>query len=282
MTRILFAVSQGYLLKQLQEQKGYIHSVFQQAVNLMFERQMVTLLRDNQPNVPQGICINYHHLTDWRDVLTQHQRISMNAHTLASQKLIIKLQQATILQPSRHYRLNWLSLTTLLPKLKQTLFNYCYVKRLENCEQLASIFCQKETNVLRLNKAQLADKLARLIGFGQELTPDGDDFLVGYLAGFLQQPTTQLNRDLKNHLALIMSLIPPKLNQTNTISRLYLSQALQGDFSETIHQLVESLSHIVVNEEDVMHKATLMMQIGATSGTSSLLGLIYSFQNQLH
>ncbi|RFU45677.1 DUF2877 domain-containing protein [Paraburkholderia sp. DHOC27] len=117
---------------------------------------------------------------------------------------------------------------------------------------------------------QLQQQVVRLVGFGTGLTPDGDDFLLGYLAVL----TPWLNIEpVAAHHALLKQLIAAQLSQTTDISRHYLQLALQGDFSEPVARLVHAISRHV-DLKKIRFAADCVMQVGSASGTDSLAGVI--------
>lgn len=108
-----------------------------------------------------------------------------------------------------------------------------------------------------------AHSLSSLIGLGIGLTPSGDDFLCGVLAGLILRNGT-------NHpfsLALQEQIVQ-KLPDTNDISRAFLNCALQGQYSEAVC----SLCHAA--EEAQLSAA--FSAIGHSSGMDTLCGILYA------
>ena len=104
--------------------------------------------------------------------------------------------------------------------------------------------------------------LSRLIGIGIGLTPSGDDFLCGILAGF------PLWNAASHPLFLqLQKLLPDCLARTNDISRTFLRCALDGYFSEAIQYLADCIS-----EEEILQS---FEAIGHSSGMDSLSGILF-------
>lgn len=107
-----------------------------------------------------------------------------------------------------------------------------------------------------------ADELRRLTGLGSGLTPGGDDFLCGVLAGLIfcgleDHPFSQvLSAQIREHLC-----------DTNDISAAFLRCALHGQFSLAVKQLP-----ILDSSEDILR---VFVQIGHSSGTDTLCGVCY-------
>ena len=106
--------------------------------------------------------------------------------------------------------------------------------------------------------------LSRLTGLGIGLTPSGDDFLCGALAGLILADMTghpfftALKQEVRKHL-----------NQTNDISRAFLSCALLGQFSQAVCSLSSARSAGEI--------LSSFQAIGHSSGTDTLCGIYYIF-----
>nr|WP_314463524.1 DUF2877 domain-containing protein [uncultured Clostridium sp.] len=107
------------------------------------------------------------------------------------------------------------------------------------------------------------EELVSLIGLGVGLTPSGDDFLCGVLAGLIltgnsDQPFT----------SVLKERIGANLNKTNDISRTFLQCALSSHFSKPIKDLVFPAS-----PEDILAS---FEAVGHSSGIDSLCGIYYA------
>lgn len=125
-------------------------------------------------------------------------------------------------------------------------------KRLEDARHLATSSCYEESSA----------SLAGLIGLGIGLTPSGDDFLCGFLAGlrFAGQWEHPFARLLRKEIS-------QHLGDTNDISRTFLSCALQGHFSRPVKELPCPDSRKILSS---------FSQIGHSSGIDTLCGIFYA------
>ena len=110
-----------------------------------------------------------------------------------------------------------------------------------------------------------------LIGLGPGLTPSGDDFIVGYLAGLWSAGGSDPSR------LRFMSSLGTWLSQaaagTNAISRTYIKSAVNGNCSEPIAILAQRIGQ--ARSVDSVREATrTALQVGSTSGTDGVLGLL--------
>ena len=113
--------------------------------------------------------------------------------------------------------------------------------------------------------------MRRLIGLGVGLTPSGDDFLVGYLAGLWSTACGKSSR-----LAFLRSIgarMCEDARNTNVISRVYLLAASKGHVSEPLAVLVQHLA-TSLNQASVLGATKAALSIGHTSGADGVLGLL--------
>lgn len=109
-----------------------------------------------------------------------------------------------------------------------------------------------------------ANTLACVIGLGIGLTPSGDDFLCGAIAGFIL-----LNRTGHPLYSKLEACIQKSLDRTNEISRSFLSCALKGQFSLPVVSIKSYRS-----ARDLY---TAFSMIGHSSGIDTLCGILYIF-----
>lgn len=101
--------------------------------------------------------------------------------------------------------------------------------------------------------------LTRLIGRGPGLTPAGDDFVVGFLAGHLAAQSEPLVLNIEN-------------KATNDISYATLLQAERGYFSAPLLAVIDPIRQ---NQIDRIETALIEnMAIGETSGTAGAFGVL--------
>lgn len=111
--------------------------------------------------------------------------------------------------------------------------------------------------------SQAARQLCSLVGLGDGLTPSGDDFLCGVLAGCSLGGSTALEalrRELRD-------LLPACLERTNDISAGFLRCAGQGLFSRPIQALARGTSLSAAQAD--------FAAIGHSSGADTLNGILF-------
>lgn len=110
---------------------------------------------------------------------------------------------------------------------------------------------------------QSAAALCRVIGLGIGLTPSGDDFLCGVLAGL-----RLLGREQAAFSQSLCDQARGQLGRTNDISAAFLSCALRGQFSQAVCSLPS-----VPSAEQLMQSFSA---IGHSSGMDTLCGILYA------
>jgi Protein of unknown function (DUF2877) len=109
-----------------------------------------------------------------------------------------------------------------------------------------------------------ADAACALVGFGEGLTPAGDDCVVGALAAVQRLSPAWLS----THAAQPDRLAEAARTRTTDLARDFLLEALDGRFAEPVLALLTALSDD--RAEDAARRLLLM---GATSGADTLCGI---------
>jgi hypothetical protein len=110
----------------------------------------------------------------------------------------------------------------------------------------------------------------RLIGWGEGLTPAGDDFLIGLTAGLDALVGGPGRGELRGAIVMVMRDAAPL---TTPIAAHYLRLAADGHFTEPLLRLRDAL----LCEDDAplvdaaLHAA---LDVGATSGADTVSGLL--------
>jgi hypothetical protein len=106
----------------------------------------------------------------------------------------------------------------------------------------------------------LAEAVRHLAGLGSGLTPAGDDYLTGAMAGLWL-----LNRP--ESLPLMAETAGPK---TNALSAAFLEAAAKGEFMEPWHALAQAWQ--AVDREAMAAAIKWIAEFGASSGEDALAG----------
>ncbi|AWH90102.1 DUF2877 domain-containing protein [Limnobaculum parvum] len=122
--------------------------------------------------------------------------------------------------------------------------------------------------------SQLQQQVASLIGYGSGLTPDGDDYLLGYLAAL---SLWHRHPAVSRHITSVKAAIAQMLTKTTDISKHYLSLALQQNYSEPVYRLLGCICRQTTDEE-LKLAGRQVMQFGAASGVDCLAGVLHGLR----
>lgn len=152
-------------------------------------------------------------------------------------------------------------------------FALLFCPKTDRDSNLSLIHTAAENIIRRCNRLCLcheypeaAMELTRLLGLGTGLTPSGDDFLCGVLAGL--QFTGSSGHLFAKHLR---AAVKSRLSDTIDISAAFLSCALENQFSLAVNRLygLPSADEILAS----------FSAIGHSSGIDTLCGILWSLEH---
>lgn len=288
------ALSVGYLVSQRLSEKLQlrVHSCFQRTLNLHHpDGYLLPILSCDFQDLPDAIRIPLVHQWDWRHHARSGQDAYFSQGILQGSGWNIALAQATCWQPES------IPPDGRLPSLPDALSHYatlawqlseyCHQHRIESDLQLLPGLVQSGSArhppprrvELWLNdsRKQLSAETTSLIGYGRGLTPDGDDYLLGYLAALW--PWRYLPH-IEIHAKILGDLIASQLSRTNDISKHYLARAVEGHFSAPICHLMQLLGSVApaASAAQIEFAAQQVMQFGASSGVDCLAGALHGMR----
>jgi hypothetical protein len=286
------AISTGYAIP-LTNFNATIHSIFRTAVNLKPANNdlLFTLVGARAADLPQSIRLNAPDDLCFVQLNTG-DKVFCRASTLIFENSTLEVGFS---QSKR-----WLcNLSTLRADLSKRVVSeaWKYVWKLLNEQQkrmgaeiVAEALLHPETFTQssvcsRMGKAihtlieagrsyqvDILSALTRIIGLGCGLTPSGDDFLVGYLAGLWCAVRDFVER--RRFVSQLGQAVIHLSKRTNEISRTYLHHAAYGQVSSHLNNLAEVISkpessgYILAATESAMHS-------GHTSGMDAVTGLLF-------
>lgn len=274
--------------------KGWVHSVFHHALNIQQENgALITLVTPGEDDLPQGarlngppglnfletgatpgqrvVCwewqvrwealplhVDLHTAETWHcnfNYLPDTGEASIQSETI---KLIFDLLEEHFLREPAGLHPGLLTGTHLTP---ESTLNHRVGEVMHDLIQTT-----------RLGRAIPEKSVQQLVGLGPGLTPSGDDFLVGFLAGLWGSSVHHpLWRDFTLQLGRVICSIAHE--QTGEISYTYLFHAARGLFSRRLFELVRLLFMSAPGEQ-VLHAARAVLSGGHTSGRDLLIGLL--------
>jgi uncharacterized protein DUF2877 len=258
-----------------------VHSLFDRAANLELAGQrLVVLLDATSPNVPHGIRLGAHAWrelrasvrvgdtlafeggglrfarTGWRVDLSGargwHVDLSGTHAGCGDARVVNGLAAASAIARTVHVRAG-------------DPVAAAYSRR------LARVKPPLESAIRQLSADTAIDQLHRLLGVGCGLTPAGDDFIVGCLAGLAIG--TRYEAERRRFLMDVAGGLD--FSATTLISRQHLSDACHLQFAQPLAELAVA---ITVGAADVLSKLEAALAVGASSGADGVAGLLFGLQ----
>lgn len=268
------------ILNSLSE--GLIHSVYRKTINIQFGDYLLALQANLSPVSPVSLITELDAASMETLPVSPGLKVKVSPGILSIYGSIsvitFNLLKADLFESRLISKSPQLLRETLKSVLDHcaaggfsTIFAPCCVKDQEN-NLGAELVTTAAKNHLKACSTymQIADyekaseELVSLIGLGVGLTPSGDDFLCGVLAGLILTGNSD-----QRFTSILRERIRANLNNTNDISRTFLQCALSSHFSKPIKDLVFPAS-----AEDI-HAS--FRAVGHSSGFDSLCGIYYVY-----
>lgn len=254
--------------------KPSLHSSYKKAINLSFNDQLLTLQPKSSPLSPISLITDLsidelsfllHESSDQINVMNSSIFLDHHKITFANAKIL-----HTELFALDHFRC--LSLKQTLKTVIKDAPSQGFVTIFQSSQNLNLMFEVARKHIhaisitLKNNHFQDAvSHLTSLIGLGIGLTPSGDDFLCGFLAGliFMNLWDTPFSSTLRQSIHC-------NLSRTNEISSAFLSCALHRQFGTAVHMLCDF--------SETSEILPQFLAIGHSSGLDTLCGIYFSLE----
>jgi hypothetical protein len=268
---VLAVAAQGYQVPQA-DFTGHVHSVFAQACNLASGDTLFTLVTPHAGNGPTTIRLAVGTPHDLRDLFDVGELFHCRQRRLRTGQTELRLQHARVWRPA-------VGTSRLAPaQIEGRLHDAAAMLARRHGAHSSVIGREAATLVTALGQAcraldvDLAVHLAEaLIGWGEGLTPAGDDFLVGLLAGL--DAFAQADERRGAFRAALVDAIARGLPRTTPIAAHYLRLAAGGHF---IEPLLDARDDLLCEPRQAWVDAALgrALAVGATSGADTVGGLL--------
>jgi hypothetical protein len=271
-TRVALSVeSIGYLVPR-QDFAGRVHSVFVQACNVTCNDTLLTLGASGLGDGPTTLRLARDAPGDLRDWFEVGERVHGRRGWLRTARVELRLSPANVWRPVEP--------CPLLPPSRIEVHLRSARLRLAHCRIAhASVLDREAAPVVaalgetcrRLDREQAARQVDALIGWGEGLTPAGDDFLVGLIAGLdALVGSEERRRRFRSALAAALTC---RTQRTSPIAAHHLRLAAGGHYTEPLVRLRHAL--LCADDSDAVDAALrCALAIGATSGAATVSGLL--------
>ena len=235
---------------------GKIHSIYHKVVNIVFDnmyrRRMITIMKDSPTYLPDSINITAEAFNDLLGYSIDDEVI-MTSDYLFFNNMKIKFANCKMCKLNKIEEFN--------PKAIESL-----IKHKEKITGLKNLSLEKYKNIYEslsnYAKSGNIKDIRNIIGYGSGLTPASDDAIVG-ITLVLYAKRRLINYDI-NYINNLIS------GQTTSVSEKYLVCSLMGYFSEILQNICYSL----INNRNLDELIGSLENIGATSGSDILQGII--------
>jgi len=122
------------------------------------------------------------------------------------------------------------------------------------------------------DRAGALRQVARLIGLGPGLTPAGDDFIIGWLAGLALRAGNAPQREFLHY---ICAGIAPLGSATTSVSRQHLEDACALAFSERLSDLCLAIGDAALGPR-LATTVAAVLRVGASSGADAAAGVLFA------
>jgi Protein of unknown function (DUF2877) len=267
---------------------GHIESVFEHAWNLRMEDEtLVAVLAQQAGNVAHGIRLASGLPRDARLRAGMRVRIDPRRLSFDDASIEVTLSTARLWAPKlrpgmcdRHDSLDApLTVRKLLRReaarsgsefLAQVLRLQCPPKTL--AVRVSAILDQLGPAVRGGDCNGALNAVAQLIGLGPGLTPAGDDFIVGWLAGLTLLAKTHEQREF---LHVMCTGVGGLRFATTSVSSQHLDDACALVFSERLSDLCVAIA-VGAPAPKLASRVSAQLAVGATSGADAAAGLMFA------
>jgi len=252
---------------------GTVHSVFARACNISYPLGLLTLAARGLADGPSVWRLSGSPTPDLRTLFSPGDRLRCRQAAAFTRDVVLDLSNAATWLPPSRPRLSSGRLDANLQRARAALERRRgRVSSVGYCEAQASLRAL-EIACSRLDIERATAEVHHLIGWGEGLTPAGDDALVGILASLGAFAHTDALR-----AAFLRSLslaVASRVARTTVISAHYLRLAAQGHFNADVMRLIDAWVGADAGNVTGMQEALeAVLDVGATSGADMVAGMI--------
>ncbi len=261
----------GYLVPRSRFD-GVVQSVYACACNIAYGRSLLTLLTPGVAEGPTALLLGRDCAIDLRTCFRVGDAVVRRGGRLRSRGTDVDLSRATGWKPGAR---------PIFAEASQVLANLRFARaRLVARPRSQTSILHREGRAACAGLEQACracdfkaalPEATRLIGWGEGLTPAGDDFLVGLMSGLDVLAATSSIRT--NFLRRLSAAISAQVATTTPIAAHHLRLAANGHFTADLHRLRDAL--LSANDVTSLQQSVDdTLALGATSGADLVAGLL--------
>ena len=251
---------------------GTVQSVYARACNVASDGSLLTIVAPGIADAPTALVLASDRVVDLRACFRVRDRVVRRGSHITSPGADVDLAYAASWQPDARPVMAGrakiaANLRVAAGRLAARIDDHASVVHREG-----RAMCARVEQACRERDADAALlEAVGLIGWGEGLTPAGDDFLVGMLAGL-----DALVADSAVNAAFLTRFgtgLKAHAQRTTEIAAHYLRLAVEGHFGADLHRL----RNVLLSSSDVARVAKLAddaLAVGATSGCDLVAGVL--------
>lgn len=276
---------------------GQIHSVFDKAVNLLFDDgTLMTVVADVLELAPMtcqikkedmmqtkfqpmdivvvqkgtielsNVCADFSSATSWNPKWSNTEAVSKEELQNRFEHFLNRL----INQGKREGFLPYLNASFCLKILNRNAFSIPGNRYVEFAEGRLNQFVSAYRNSVDRSDSIIVRDFGKIVGFGPGLTPSSDDFIAGFMAMTLLCPYGR-PRNKEDLIILNQIIVKEAKGRTTIVGEALLYHAARGYVAEKYHKVFDQLLYQTEPNLDRAIDAALLH--GDTSGTDFLTGV---------
>jgi hypothetical protein len=267
----LLADCVGYLVPTLAFD-AVVHSVFARACNIACGGDLLTVVTRGLGDGPTTLRLAPAAAMDLRLLIRAGDRWHCRHGTLVTRTVALDLTRAAVWRPAPPSgRIHASESGARVRLAARTLARWRRSHSSILDREGASVVAGLRAGCRRLDADVTAQYVARLVGWGEGLTPAGDDFLVGLRAALAARVGGRADRAL--FLCELSADMMAQTHRTTPIAAHFLRLAARGHFNADVTRLLEALLG-ARGARDLGPALDAALDSGATSGADMVTGMI--------
>ena len=264
----------GYRVPQKQFD-GVVHGVFARACYIDCGGSLLTLAAAGVADGPTMLILGADGPADLRSVFTPGDLLRCRGGRVRGRRLVLELARARTWRPAKP---QWL----LSRHDTAARIALARARLVEGRRARSSVLDRSGEGAIagveracrRLDVANALSRIERFVGWGEGLTPAGDDYLVGLCAAL--GALAHGNAGRNDFLRRMRRFIATQCVRTTPISAHWLALASRGHFNADLLRALDAL-RAERDAPSARDALDALMAVGATSGADALTGILSGF-----